>query len=689
MSNVCGTGSWGGPLPGDPDNTSVLSATPAFGGIDVAWSLPSANSHAVAFVWVYRGLSDDFNGAIRIAAAAGSNYFDKIDANARYYYWIQIISINGTTNEIIGPASAVAKLIIEQVIEQLTGKIDNGVLAEALKSEIARITLLDIDIANEIQNRLAGNQALADVLAQVQTEVGEFATVISEEITQRQDGDSALVTAVNAIAVSASSNTAAILQEQTVRATADSALAANVSTLFANVGNNTAAIQTEQTARSTADSALSTQISSVSAVANASNRTYTASTAPTAGMVAGDIWYNTSNGNKTYRYSGTVWVLTDDTRIASNAAAIQIEQTARANGDSANASFITNLTATVNSNQTSGLAASSAAQITADIAKADAALAAGIAGIKGKVLIQSSAPLAADQLVQNLWIDTTNDANQPKRWTGSAWSAVTDKAATDAAAAAVAAQTTANQALAAAAVNAASIQTEQTVRANADSSLATQITTVQSSATAANTAAAAANTAAGTAQTAANTNTAAIQTEVTARTNADSALATQINTVESSSASNLASAQTLLQTNISTVNGKVTDIGALYTAKVNVNSLVGGFGIYNDGTEVEAGFDVDRFWIGRTNGDKRKPFIVDGGVVYIDDAAIRNASITTAKIEDAAITAAKIGSLALVGTSNFNVKSSLTGARMEMDNQLIKVFDASGTLRVKIGNLDL
>ncbi|MDH0025555.1 host specificity protein, partial [Pseudomonas monteilii] len=36
----------------------------------------------------------------------------------------------------------------------------------------------------------------------------------------------------------------------------------------------------------------------------------------------------------------------------------------------------------------------------------------------------------------NLWIDTTSNANTPKRWNGSAWVAVTDKVATDAAAAA-------------------------------------------------------------------------------------------------------------------------------------------------------------------------------------------------------------------------------------------------------------
>ncbi|HDS1811594.1 TPA: phage tail protein [Pseudomonas putida] len=62
--------------------------------------------------------------------------------------------------------------------------------------------------------------------------------------------------------------------------------------------------------------------------------------------------------------------------------------------------------------------------------------AATLAGGKGKVIVQSAAPAVADRLAQNLWIDTTSNANTPKRWSGSAWVAVTDKVATDAAAAA-------------------------------------------------------------------------------------------------------------------------------------------------------------------------------------------------------------------------------------------------------------
>lgn len=75
------------------------------------------------------------------------------------------------------------------------------------------------------------------------------------------------------------------------------------------------------------------------------------------------------------------------------------------------------------------------------VVSAAAQAASDLAGSKGKVLVQSTAPVAADRVAQNLWIDTTGGNNTPKRWvSGTTWAAVTDKAALDAAAAASAAQ---------------------------------------------------------------------------------------------------------------------------------------------------------------------------------------------------------------------------------------------------------
>lgn len=375
-TNECGIGGWGGPKPGDPDNNSVLSATAVFGGITVSWSYPGTNPQAVAHVLLYRSISNSFSSAIQIAIAGGNTYFDQVRPAqpTTYFYWIQIVSVNGTVGTAIGPASAATVSSIGEIIEELSGQIDSSVLAQSLRTEIDKITLNYSELTSEIANRIAGNEALSAALAQVQSGLEESLAFIDEEITIRQEGDAALVTQLNTVAAVNATNAAAILTEQTARVNADSALATSISTVATATGNNAAAITAE----------------------------------------------------------------------------------------------------------------------------------------------------------------------------------------------------------------------------------------------------------------------------TTARTNADSALANQITTAQTTLNGNIASVQTSLQSDINYVDGRVTSIGALYTAKVSVNGLVGGFGIYNNGTTIDAGFDVDTFWVGKTQANKRKPFIISGGVTYIDSAAIQDATITSAKIANATITSAKI-----------------------------------------------
>jgi len=80
----------------------------------------------------------------------------------------------------------------------------------------------------------------------------------------------------------------------------------------------------------------------------------------------------------------------------------------------------------------------------------------------------------------------------------------------------------------------------------------------------------------------------------------------------------------------------------------------------------------------------------------INDAAVTNAKIgNTIQSNDFSSGSAgwriqKDGTAELNNATfrgTLNVKSSASGARTEMTNSVIKVFDSSGTLRVKIGDL--
>lgn len=143
--------------------------------------------------------------------------------------------------------------------------------------------------------------------------------------------------------------------------------------------------------------------------------------------------YSVSGGTSLQRFAGFSF-----SDITANA---QLVETAQAKADEAD-----RLAKLAQGTADDAITAASTAQTTADTAKSDAATAAGIAGGKADVLIQSTVPVSAMQKATTLWIDTTSGTNTPKRWSGSAWVVVTDKAATDAATAAATAQARADSA---------------------------------------------------------------------------------------------------------------------------------------------------------------------------------------------------------------------------------------------------
>lgn len=192
------------------------------------------------------------------------------------------------------------------------------------------------------------------------------------------------------------------------------------------------------TAQSTADAA---QTAAKSATATAGQAKDAANAAQTAAESAkktagnAETLANTANESAKSAKSDAASAKTDASTAKTDAA--------NAKTTAANASSVAiQAKATADSAAQSATDAANAAQK----ANTAAAAAAGVANGKADVLIQSTAPDTSMRKASTLWIDTTNGANTPKRWNGSAWVAVTDKAATDAANAAVKANTAAKTA---------------------------------------------------------------------------------------------------------------------------------------------------------------------------------------------------------------------------------------------------
>ena len=215
MSGTCGTGGWGGPLPGDPDNNSILTATPAFGGIDVSWTYPTTNPFAVAHTVVYRGLTDDPLGATIRSITGGDLFYDKTDneLSIEYFYWIKHVSINGTQGEMIGPASAIARPTIEQTMEMLANRIDTGMLGTALKADLGKITLLEGSLSEEVAARIASRDELIIAVGNLQGTIDEAITLVETEVVERTSDSEAFAASLNLVATGLGDSIAAVAVE--------------------------------------------------------------------------------------------------------------------------------------------------------------------------------------------------------------------------------------------------------------------------------------------------------------------------------------------------------------------------------------------------------------------------------------------------------------------------------------------
>ena len=229
-------------------------------------------------------------------------------------------------------------------------------------------------------------------------------------------------------------------------------------------------------------------------------------------------------------------------------------------------------------------------------------------------------------------------------------------------------ETTANGA-----ATSAQLSSEQTARANADSALASDITSLTSTVSG---------------------NTSAISSEATTRASADSALSSSITTLQSTVGSN----STSISTQASSING----LEAKYVVKIDNNGAVAGYGLAstaNSAGNIVSEFIVnaDRFAIMRGGSNTTAatvPFVVQASAttlngesvpagVYMADAFIKNGSIASAKI--GALNADKI----TAGTISANRigTNTIDASKIRLDNSTIASQNIGGFPTVIIKNL--
>ncbi|PYC04821.1 host specificity protein [Pseudomonas sp. MB-090624] len=362
---------------GLPPAVTFLDTESLLFGIGIKWGFPAgAEDTQRTELWYSEGT--DLGLATKLADLAypqNEHVMQGLRAGQRFFFWARLVDRTGN----LGPFFPVAPAVVAGMASADAGAILEQIKDQITESELGQELTSRIDLID-----MNGPGSVNDRIGMAKTELAQQISEVNNALNTTKGNLQQQITAVS-VDVSAAK---ADLQQQI----------ANISALAGSLPYR------KDKAYSVGQSALGSD-----------GKLYQALKA---------VPLNTPPPNTTY------WTDVGQAVVTANgmAARVQTMETkveTLEGATSAQAQQISGLQSSLTTTNGNVSAAQQAAQ--------DAAT---LAGGKGKVLVQSAAPAVADRLAQNLWIDTTSNANTPKRWSGTAWVAVTDKVATDAAAAA-------------------------------------------------------------------------------------------------------------------------------------------------------------------------------------------------------------------------------------------------------------
>ncbi|MBS6036492.1 phage tail protein [Pseudomonas sp.] len=466
---------------GLPPSVTFLDTENLLFGIGIKWGFPAgAEDSQRTELWYSEGT--DLGQATKLADLAypqNEYVMQGLRAGQRFYFWARLVDRTGN----LGPFFPIAPTVVSgmasddagPILEQIKDRITESELGKELTS---RIDLIDMNGPGSVNERLGEVRSeLNEQIVEVNNSVNQVQSDLQEQIDNIADlADSMPYKPDQAYTAGQSvlGENGKLYQAKVAVPTGNpppndnywtdigqavqtaNGMAARVQTVETKVQTleGTTSAQSQQITG--LQSSLTTTNGNVAAAQQAAQDAATLSggkgkvivqsAAPAvADRLAQNLWIDTTgNANTPKRWNGSAWVAVTD-KVATDAAAAAQSALTQLAGK-ADATAVQSLTTRVTDAE--GKLTSQGQSITGlqgsltttnqnvTAAQQAAQAAADAAGAKGKVLYQSTAPAVADRLNQNLWIDTTSNANTPKRWNGSAWVAVTDKVATDAAAAA-------------------------------------------------------------------------------------------------------------------------------------------------------------------------------------------------------------------------------------------------------------
>jgi hypothetical protein len=254
---------------------------------------------------------------------------------------------------------------------------------------------------------------------------GALAAVVNEA-SVRANADSAMATTVNGVIAAIGNTQASVTEERIARVANDAAFASqlvNISARFANVESS---IINESLTRASADEGLAQTIETIvvgSGVAGA--RTYVQSLAPS-GAGLGDLWFDSDDNYRLYRWTGSVWENVEDRRIANTLAAFTTERIARQANDTAMTTRIDGALSRIsNSEAWISTVQTTSANSVAALANQVSQLVVTAGSNTGTITyFQSAAPVGAK--TGDLWFDSDDSFKLYRYSTANTWVDVTD-----------------------------------------------------------------------------------------------------------------------------------------------------------------------------------------------------------------------------------------------------------------------
>ena len=385
-------------LPGDvevPPSPINLRAETLFKDIALFWHTsrsfnPPYGNHASTEIW--RSQTQDLSSAIAAGPLAGGvggfSYTDtSTEYNRTYYYWVRYISTAGVPGPWSNMASATTIQDIGATMRLLSEDLSNLPGYNLLQTGATAATI--IKSSSEPSTRTNGD-ALQPNDIWFDTDDGQIYTRNTSNNAWVAGRDATLVnlfgstsftgSTLSAAMAAAQSDVVTLTDNNTARVSEITSLTATVSTkakTFVQDNPPTAIAVGDLWIDSNDNNKLyrasATGSSNWVVVRDTANdgkiTVFTQTGQPTANNT-GDLWFDTDDSNKQYRWDGSNWV---EVRDVTSQAAIVTEATTRASADSANATSITNLSASVGSgNDNDGTAYSASNTIISHVNATDA-----------------------------------------------------------------------------------------------------------------------------------------------------------------------------------------------------------------------------------------------------------------------------------------------------------------------------